>query len=222
METDPPADALAAAIGHGNKVFGLNNDVGKSSGEELNEYGGEASGEKASLPRPKPKRIYNTVGSRKRKMCLSRHKKGQQKQTTYDFSASRAAIGIPNDNSQQIASALVGYHKLRYNHRSPTKENVKRERSSLKRAFDHLQKSHECRGNRVKKLMAEKRGLLARINDDKKESKRYTDAIQIDAEKVYSDAFVLMEEAKEKKRYVHDNINFYPMEYIALAMYSIG
>ena len=47
--------------------------------------------------------------------------------------------------------------------------------------------------------MAENRGLLARINNDKKESKRYTDAILIDAEKMYSDAFVLMEEAKEMK-----------------------
>ena len=47
--------------------------------------------------------------------------------------------------------------------------------------------------------MAENRGLLARINDEKNESKRYTDAIQLDAKKVYSYAFVLMEEAKEKK-----------------------
>ena len=39
----------------------------------------------------------------------------------------------------------------------------------MKKAFDHLQKSHECRGSKVKKLMAEKRGLLARINDEKKE-----------------------------------------------------
>ena len=70
----------------------------------------------------------------------------------------------------------------------------------MKRKFDHLQQSHECRGSRVKNLMAENRGLLARINDEKKESKRYTDAIQLDAEKVYSDAFVLMQEAKEKKR----------------------
>ena len=52
----------------------------------------------------------------------------------------------------------------------------------------------------MKKLMAEKRDLLARINDEKKESKRYTDAILLDAEKVYSDDFVLMEELKEKKR----------------------
>ena len=52
----------------------------------------------------------------------------------------------------------------------------------------------------MKKLTVKNRGLLARINDEKKESKRYTDAIQIDAEKVYSDAFELMEEAKEKKR----------------------
>ena len=62
---------------------------------------------------------------------------------TYDFSASRAAIGIPNANVQNIASSLVDYHKFRDSHRSPTKENVKMERSSLKRAFDHLQKSHE-------------------------------------------------------------------------------
>ena len=48
----------------------------------------------------------------------------------------------------------------------------------------------------MKNLMAEKRGLLARINDEKKESKSYTDNIQLDAEKVYSDAFLLMEEAK--------------------------
>ena len=53
METDPPADDLAAAIFHGDEVAGLNND------------GGEASGEEASLPKPQPKRIYNTVGFRK-------------------------------------------------------------------------------------------------------------------------------------------------------------
>ena len=52
----------------------------------------------------------------------------------------------------------------------------------------------------MKNLMEEKRGFLDRINDEKKGSKRYTDAIQLDAEKVYSDVFMLMEEAKEKKR----------------------
>ena len=153
METDPPDEALVAAIGHDNEFAGMNNDGGKASGEELNEDGGEASGEEARLPKPKPKRIYKIVGFRKRKRCISRHKKGQQKQTKYDFSASRAAIGITNANTQKIASALVGDHQLRDSHRSPTKENVKRERSSLKRAFDNLQKSHECRESRVKKLM---------------------------------------------------------------------
>ena len=47
--------------------------------------------------------------------------------------------------------------------------------------------------------MAEKRGLLDRIYDEKKELKRYTDAIILDDEKVYSYAFVLMDEEKEKK-----------------------
>ena len=65
----------------------------------------------------------------------------------------------------------MGDHKFKDSNQSPTKENVKRERSSLKRVFDPLQKSHEYRGSRVKKLMAEKRCLLARINDDRKESK---------------------------------------------------
>ena len=69
----------------------------------------------------------------------------------------------------------------------------------MKSALDHLQKPHEYRGGRVKKIMAEKRGILARINYEKKESKRYTDAIHIDAEKVYSDSFVLTQEAKENK-----------------------
>ena len=69
----------------------------------------------------------------------------------------------------------------------------------MKRVFDHLQTSHECRGSRVKKLIAEKRGLLARISDEKKESKSYTDAILFDAEKVYSNEFLLVEEGKEKK-----------------------
>ena len=75
-ETDAPAGALAAAIGHVNEVAGLNNDGGKASGEDLNEDGGEVSGEEASLPNPRSKRIYNTVGFIKRKRCLSRHKKG--------------------------------------------------------------------------------------------------------------------------------------------------
>ena len=59
----------------------MNNDRGKAAGEELNEYVGEASGEEASLPKPNPKRIYNTVGFMKRKRCINRHNKGQQKKT---------------------------------------------------------------------------------------------------------------------------------------------
>ena len=55
-------------------------------------------------------------------------------------------------------------------------------------------------GSRVINIMAEKRDLLARINDEKKWSKRYTDSIQLDADKEYSDDFVLIEEAEEKKR----------------------
>ena len=50
-------------------------------------------------------------------------------------------------------------------------------------------------GDQGEKIMAEKRGILDRINDEKKESKKYTDAILLDTEKVYSDAFVLMEYA---------------------------
>ena len=66
----------------------------------MNEDGGEASGEEAILPNtnPKPKRIYNTVGFIKRKRCLNRHKKGQQKQTRHDLSSIRTAIGIHNTN----------------------------------------------------------------------------------------------------------------------------
>ena len=45
METDLLSEALAAAIGHGNEVSGPNNYGVKSSGEELNEDGEEASGE---------------------------------------------------------------------------------------------------------------------------------------------------------------------------------
>ena len=40
MQKDPPAEALAAEIGHVNEVSGLNNDGGKEVGEELNEDGG--------------------------------------------------------------------------------------------------------------------------------------------------------------------------------------
>ena len=57
METDPPSGALAAAIGHGNEVAGMNNHGGKASGEDLNADLGEASGDEASLPKPKSKRI---------------------------------------------------------------------------------------------------------------------------------------------------------------------
>ena len=78
METDPPNDALAAAIGHANEFAGMHNDGGKASWEELHEDGGEASGEEASLPNPNTKRIYNTFGFIKRKRCLSRHKNGKQ------------------------------------------------------------------------------------------------------------------------------------------------
>ena len=112
MDTDPPSDALAAAIDHGNEFYGLNNDGGKEAGEDMNEDRGESSGEEDSLPNPNPNRIYNTVGFIKRKRCLNRHKKGQKK-NTHDFSASRAVIGIHNTNAPKIASALVCDHQLR-------------------------------------------------------------------------------------------------------------
>ena len=48
--------------------------------------------------------------------------------------------------------ALVGYHQLRDRHHSPIKADVKRKRIFLRRAFDHLQTSHECRVIRVKRL----------------------------------------------------------------------
>ena len=99
-------------------------------------------------------RIYNKVVFRKRNICLIRHNEGQQKQTTHEFSYSRAAIGIHNYNTQNIDSAFVGDHQLRHIHRSPTKAVVKRERSYLKKALNHLQKSHEWMGRRVEKLMA--------------------------------------------------------------------
>ena len=52
----------------------------------------------------------------------------------------------------------------------------------------------------MKNVMAENRGLMDIINDEKDESKSYTDAILLDAEKVHSYAFELMEEPKEKKK----------------------
>ena len=62
METDPPAEALEAAIGHGNEVAGINNDGGKASGEDLNEYGEEASGEEVCLPKPNAIVLYILFG----------------------------------------------------------------------------------------------------------------------------------------------------------------
>ena len=73
MYMDPPDDAITATIGHGNEVARMNNDGGEAAGEELNEDGGEASGYDASLPKPTPKRIYNTVEFMKRKRRLIRH-----------------------------------------------------------------------------------------------------------------------------------------------------
>ena len=83
METDPPTDALEDAIGHGNEVAGLNNYGKKAAGYGLNEDRGEASGGEASLPKPKPNSIYNTVVFIKRKKCLSRHNKGQKNMTSH-------------------------------------------------------------------------------------------------------------------------------------------
>ena len=122
METDPPADALVAAIGHRNEVAGLNNDGGKAEAEDLNENGGGASGEEARLPNPKPKRIYNKVGFMKRKICISRHKKGQQKQTIHDFSAIRASIGIRNDNPRILFLPLWVIKNLERATRSPQRQ----------------------------------------------------------------------------------------------------
>ena len=57
METDLLDDALAAAIGHGNEVDGLNNDEAKAYGGDLNEDRGKASGEEDILTKLKPKMI---------------------------------------------------------------------------------------------------------------------------------------------------------------------
>ena len=79
----------------------------------------------------------------------------------------------------------MGDYQLRDRHQSPTKADVKREISSLKRSWNNLQTPYEWRGRRVEKLLSEKRDLLDIINDDKNVLKRYTDASLLDNEKVY-------------------------------------
>ena len=59
METDPPADDLAAEIGHRNEVAGLINDGGKASGEELNEDGGRHQGGGLAY-QSQSQRVYTT------------------------------------------------------------------------------------------------------------------------------------------------------------------
>ena len=86
---------------------------------------------------------YTTLGSRKRRICLIKYKKGQKHTHTQDFSAIRPAIVILNSNAHNIAFALVGDHQIRDSHWSPPKADVKRERSYLKRALNHLQTSYE-------------------------------------------------------------------------------
>ena len=104
----------------------------------------------SSVKNKTAKRTYNTSGLKRRKRKLGRHRKGKQKRTSFDFTASREAIGKPNANAQEIAAALNSQDAPStdapppiMNPRSPSKKAVKRERNKLRKALNNLQSCYD-------------------------------------------------------------------------------
>ena len=153
----------------------------------------------------KPKRIYNTNGFKKRKGIISRHKRaGSKKDSGHNFLASRIAIGNETANAQQIGAALDTGPTItnRQSVRSPSKSVVKRQRHYYLGALNKLQYQYGRRTMKVKKLQAENKGLLNRVNDEKKASRLYSAALIDDAELNYKLANDKLNEALYQKRYV--------------------
>ena len=157
---------------------------------------------------PKAKRVYNTKGFKKRKK-LGRHKNGHQsknqKQSSHNWAASREVIGDINANAQQIAAALAPArtHTTQSNHqRSPSKDTVKRQRNKFKGEYNKLKLHFQQRGSKIKKLEAEKKGLLTWLNKEKKASREYADSIIKDADIKLKLTNNKLNEALNNKRYV--------------------
>ena len=151
---------------------------------------------------PKAKRVYNTKGFKKRK-AIGRHKSsGKQKQSSHNWAASREVIGDINANAQQIAAALTPAQPTRPSQRSPSKATVKRQRNAYKGKLTNLKFHFQKRGSKIKKMEAEKKGLLTWLNKEKKASREYADSIIKDADIKLKLTNNKLNEALNNKRYV--------------------
>ena len=155
-----------------------------------------------SSDKPKAKRVYNTKGFKRRK-TLGRHKSGKQKQSTQNWAASREMIGNLNANAQEIAAALTPAQPTRPSQRSPSKATVKRQRNAYKGECNKLKFHFRKRGSKIKKLEAEKKGLLVWLSQEKKASREYTDSIIKDADFKFKLTNDKLNEALNDKRYVY-------------------
>ena len=152
---------------------------------------------------PKAKRVYNTKGFKKRK-AIGRHKfSGKKKQSSHNWAASREVIGDTNANAQQIAAALTPAQPTRPSQRSPSKATVKRQRNAYKGECNKLKFHFRKRGSKIKKLEAEKKGLLVWLSQEKKASREYTDSIIKDADIKLKLTNNKLNEALNNKRYVY-------------------
>ena len=158
-----------------------------------------------SSDKPKAKRVYNTKGFKKRK-AIGRHKSGHrnknQKQSSHNWAASREVIGDPNANAQQIAAALAPAQPTRPRQRSPSKATVKRQRNKFKGEYNKLKFLVQRRGRKIKKMEAEKKGLLIWLNSKKKASQEYTDITIKDVNIKLQLTTDKLNEALNNKRYV--------------------
>ena len=136
---------------------------------------------------PKPKRAYNLSGLNKRKRKFCRNLKTHQKQSATNFMAIREEMGQPNANAQTMSCYLHPTQEPGHCRPSPP-QKVRKQRDYYRGALKRLQNSFKKRGERIKRLEAEKQGLLNRIKAEKKASEEYTDSITRDVDTVYSNA----------------------------------
>ena len=178
-------------------------DACKPSGKLMYASTPTAAASAGEAQSTKPKRTYNTNGFKKRNGNISRHKRaGNKKDSGHNFLASRIAIGNETANAQQIGAALDTRPKITNRQRSPSKSVVKRQRIFYVGALNKIQYQYERRTMKVKKLQAENKGLLNRVNDEKKASRLYSAALIDDAELNYKLANDKLNEALYQKRYV--------------------
>ena len=150
--------------------------------------------------------LIKIKGRRRSSKSISRHKKGNQKNSNYDFATVRESMSNPQANAQEIAAHIAPAEQREP---APPKLTRKQMKSLLKikdRRINVLTqennklmiKVERCM-KRIKTLKNEKRDLATVIKEHKRASKDMMDSIQEQSNSAIAEVEKLVVEAKVKQ-----------------------